>query len=512
MGIIKNFATLDTTAFNSGLGKMQGGVKGVGKSLMALPGLGGLIAGAGLIAGIKEVGKMADELDNLSKQTDLNVESIQALKFIAEEGGIAFKTLRPAINMYRRSVDQALAGNENIIKSFTALGISMYDLERMNTDERFDAIAKALYNAQGDANDMANITKLLGAESTRLNDILKTVGKDGLPALIAGLKESGLVMDAKTIKSLDRTEEAASRLWTRLKVLGVQTAGTFSMGMEEIATYTGALAAGASNAEALQQVLELIEGQANDTGNALSQMAEEFEDQSLGSNFFKFGQRLADRSAEERRSGQTDAEIESEALAELQQLKGIDLNDENKSYEQRNFILDEIIKKEKLLAEVRKRIESTRIDREDQLDEDWNNFKDKRDNLADATEKLRLSRLTDEALQAELKSKLAVAEVDLHLARTMEQKLRATEEILRLEGQIIDVKNEGQGLESDLQVSSFRAIGGADGGLQGVPARKSVIEIQQDKMAAFLKKISEGTTDQTNILNQILNDTSGAKL
>jgi chromosome segregation ATPase len=149
----------------------------------------------------------ADAIDNMAAQSDLGYEAVQALKVSAEDAGVAFETLRPAINAMRRSVEEAITGNEQYKEAFENLGISIEDLKNQNTEQTFDAITRAMADSNANAETLTASTKVLGAESTRLQGMLIDLGQQGLQNVIDKLKEQNRILDNETVASLDQAQQ-----------------------------------------------------------------------------------------------------------------------------------------------------------------------------------------------------------------------------------------------------------------------------------------------------------------
>ena len=250
MATIRNRATLDNTEFQAGLKKMQTGVSSLSASLKSMTGLGGALTTAAIFQGFKGALAAADEVDNLSKQADIGVEAVQALKVVTEEAGLSFEALIPSISRLRSSMAEAENGSSLYAKAFESLGISMRDVRNMSTEQMLGRVAKAMSDHSGEAEASSAATDLLGEKSTKLNQIFKDLGSEGLDELIARLKEMNLINDTQTIKSLDRTEEHFNRLMRQVGTTGMEMTVAVLSGLNGVGAFTGALASGATVAEA----------------------------------------------------------------------------------------------------------------------------------------------------------------------------------------------------------------------------------------------------------------------
>ena len=211
MAEIRNRATLDNTQFQAGLKGMQGQVQNLGQSLKSLPGIGSALSIAGIAAIARRSLNAADEIDNLSRQMSLGIETVQAYQVALGEAGLDMGTLQSATDRLTRAQAEAMAGNARYQQSFEALGISQDRLAQMGTEELLESTGKSMGELRGDANATAASFDLLGRNSERLRDVLIDVNKNGIQAQIDEYKALGLVIDEAMIRRLDLAQLRVER-------------------------------------------------------------------------------------------------------------------------------------------------------------------------------------------------------------------------------------------------------------------------------------------------------------
>lgn len=487
MATIRNKATLDSTQFQAGLGKMQGGVQSLSKSFASISGIGAGLSFAGLAAGARAALRTADEIDNLAKQSDLGVEALQALKFQAEEAGIQFETMRPAINALRRAVEAAKGGNEQYAKSFETLGVSSQELSGMSTEQVLNAVAKAMYESADSADVSVAATKVLGAESTRLNGILKDLGSEGLQQLIERLKESGHIMSEQTVGSLDRAEESASRLGNRLKNMAMISVAGANDANDALWAYVGALSAGASNSEAMAAASKAVYGELDEVTESAKEATDEVE--ALSKAQIKAAQELSDINFDEMFGDMSlDQQLaDLEKMAEVAGNRAAQAWSEGDAEKQLEFTKQRL-EYEKEAAKVRAEIEKR--------DADKAGIKEA---VKAAEEKLRLSRLTDEQLKHELKLKLAIAQTALMHVENDARRLEILREIYDLEQGINRLKEPDADMPADELDQSLqgdlRRIGGLGSGASALSNESASVNSRHVQEAQRVRerqlKISE---------------------
>ena len=246
MAEIRNRATLDSTQFQAGLKNMQGGVQNLGSSLKAIPGIGAALSIAGIAALARDAMKTADEIDNLSRQTGLGVETVQAYQIALDEAGLSMGNLQGALDRMKRAQAEAITGNVKATDTFRRLGISQQELARMNTEQLLERVSKNMGELDGDADATAATFDLMGRNAGRLTDVLIQMNRDGIQAQIDNLKELGLLWDTEVISRLDRAQIRMERFGKQASA----TSATAFSGLIERMEFIGALVGGASMEEA----------------------------------------------------------------------------------------------------------------------------------------------------------------------------------------------------------------------------------------------------------------------
>lgn len=253
MPIISNKATLDSRGFSSGVEKMEAKVKGFGSSL------GGLkrnIAGAfstGVVANFANAAiSAADEIDNISKQLGLSIETTQSLKVAFEEAGLGVEGLATVMSTLQQKQADAVNGNEKAIDAFKAFGLSMEEVSKSSPEQLLEMVSMRLGDVEGNAAAADAMFELMGARSLKMKNALQDAAKNGFGSLNEMMKESGRIMEEDVVQRLDKLEERFARQKQRI---AAESATLLSQGVsaiEEFAAAVGSLSAGGTIAEGLQ--------------------------------------------------------------------------------------------------------------------------------------------------------------------------------------------------------------------------------------------------------------------
>lgn len=127
------------------------------------------VAGVFAIAKLKSmISASMDALDaqqKLARSVDGSVEAIRNLELAAANTGVSTGALTASMQGLNQKIGEAINGNEQAKAAFDAFGISAQELAKMDTDKRFEAIAKR--------------SKELGLSTSQTSAYLKKMGMAG---------------------------------------------------------------------------------------------------------------------------------------------------------------------------------------------------------------------------------------------------------------------------------------------------------------------------------------------
>lgn len=179
--------------------KLDGFFGGVAKA-GALVAAGVTAAYGGAMALTNQVAQTADKWDKLSLRTGIAVENLQAWGYAAEQSGADIGKLEVGIKTLSESQIRAIEGNEDAIKSYQKLGISIADLEKMTPEQTFEAVMNGLAGMKDGAEKNSIGNQLLGKSFVELKPLLAE-GVDGMQALKDRASELGLILSEDTVNA-----------------------------------------------------------------------------------------------------------------------------------------------------------------------------------------------------------------------------------------------------------------------------------------------------------------------
>jgi hypothetical protein len=173
-----------TAKFQSDLGKAAREAEIASKRIgVAFNFAKGVIAGAVgafSIAGFANLVKgsidAADHLNDLSQSTGVAVETLSGLDLAAQQSGTSLDSVAKAFGKLNVQIAAGASGNEEALRTFKALGLSMADLGRLTPEEVFSRVADKFEGWTDGANKAAIGNKLFGRAYQEIIPLLNQGG------------------------------------------------------------------------------------------------------------------------------------------------------------------------------------------------------------------------------------------------------------------------------------------------------------------------------------------------
>ena len=200
---------MDATAFNRGLQSAKVQAKGLNS---ALGGMGMAVGAAGLAAMAAKTVEYGGKISDLSTRLGVSTDGLQEFDFAARQNGSSLEEFAGGLQKVGNARSAALGGNEEMLNSFAALGVSVEDLKTKRIEDIFKQIGRSVRDASDVQLVMADAMKVLGKAS---GPILAAMRND-LEAAAEEAKRLGLIIGEDTIAKLDALGDQADVTGKRL--------------------------------------------------------------------------------------------------------------------------------------------------------------------------------------------------------------------------------------------------------------------------------------------------------
>src|SRR5215213_1245723 len=209
-----------TTTSKAGMAQIETANASMGESFLssarnvALVGTVAVGAVAGLFAFAKQATETAANLYDLHQQTGFNVETLSALKNIADTTGGSIEGVSGALNIFQANQVKAREGNKELNATFQALNISTRDNERGLRDA-FSAIA-ALTNKE---EQLARARQLFGKSGAQVLAIIRDTNGN-LDEAIKKFSDLGQIISTEDAKAADEFHDQLAAVGRETESLG----------------------------------------------------------------------------------------------------------------------------------------------------------------------------------------------------------------------------------------------------------------------------------------------------
>lgn len=212
-------------------------IEGLGHSAKnVFGGLGIGISAAALTGFSKSVIEYGSALTDAATATNTSVESLQALRFAAQEAGAGAEKMDMALVRVQKAAVDARNGLSTYTRAFDTLNINVDEFIGLPAERKLEVIARSMRSASDKQAAYAAAMDILGTRNApKLMEVLQRLATDGFDSLAKSAKAAGQVMEEDVARKLDAAADAFARLGTRMKVAGGTVIGGLLNGFDDLA-------------------------------------------------------------------------------------------------------------------------------------------------------------------------------------------------------------------------------------------------------------------------------------
>jgi len=155
-------------------------VQGAGARVAAIGSkLTGALGALGAGIGLKHVVDQVDSVEKKAAGLNMTTESLQRLKYTAEQSGATFEQLQAILYRLKRRTHEASDENSAAAKNFKKLGINVDEFKQLGTEDMFYRMSDAFKQGGEDIDAIGSSMGLLDTEVRALFPMMK-LGSDGI--------------------------------------------------------------------------------------------------------------------------------------------------------------------------------------------------------------------------------------------------------------------------------------------------------------------------------------------
>jgi hypothetical protein len=136
---------------------------------------------APMLAALESWAQGGKALGLVGERTGMTVEMLSQLAPSLDDCGTSMETLEKSVGKMQLNLSEAASGGKEARAAFAALGLSVADLEGMDTDERFLAVADAISQIPDQATKAAAAVAVFGKSGREMLPLLN-LGAEGIGA------------------------------------------------------------------------------------------------------------------------------------------------------------------------------------------------------------------------------------------------------------------------------------------------------------------------------------------
>lgn len=207
-----------------GLARIEKRLAGMGSMLQRIGRIGvaaGASVGAAFLGSAKLFASTGDELHKMSLRTGFSAQSLSELGFAAEQSGTSLAAVEKANKGLSRTLIDAERGLSTATDNLDDLNLSLGELQKMNPEQQFMAVAKAIAAVEDPSRRAGLAMKVFGRSGADLLPLLNG-GPEAMADLRNEAKRLGITLGDEDAQAAADLTDALNRAWRQVKAIAVQ--------------------------------------------------------------------------------------------------------------------------------------------------------------------------------------------------------------------------------------------------------------------------------------------------
>ena len=184
--------------------------------------------------GLKNIVEGFARIEKLSQRFGESAESIQRVKFAAEQTGVEFEMVVRGLSKAEVNASKARDGNQALADSFAILGINTENFLKLSLEEKLTALVTGFKSAKDHGEAAAAVVAVMGRNAMEMGQLFEKGG-----AGVKALMEEATVASSATVRKIDEVADKIKAAFTALKVSAAYSIGFIINIIEEASAALG---------------------------------------------------------------------------------------------------------------------------------------------------------------------------------------------------------------------------------------------------------------------------------
>lgn len=182
----------------------------------------------------KEAADSAKNLVDMSSQTGISTENLQAFQYAEDFIGVSTDTIADSLKDLTTKMSDAANGNEDVIEKFDQLGVSIYDADGnlRNAEDTFWDVVDSLGEMSNQTERDALAMDLINESAQKLNPLIE-IGSEGFKKYADEAENVGYILSNDQLKALTDVAEAQNRLLKSQEAVSKQISAQYAPYMSD---------------------------------------------------------------------------------------------------------------------------------------------------------------------------------------------------------------------------------------------------------------------------------------
>lgn len=187
----------------------------------------------------KEAADSAKNLVDMSSQTGISTENLQAFQYAEDFIGVSTDTIADSLKDLTTKMSDAANGNEDVIEKFDQLGVSIYDADGnlRNAEDTFWDVVDSLGEMSNQTERDALAMDLINESAQKLNPLIE-IGSEGFKKYADEAENVGYILSNDQLKALTDVDEAQNRLLKSQEAVSKQISAQYAPYMSDALNQT----------------------------------------------------------------------------------------------------------------------------------------------------------------------------------------------------------------------------------------------------------------------------------